>query len=120
MLRCRGASGKEIDVGAFVDFFGFDAMADLAFNETFAFIEDESSGELAHLVRQGLKMTEMIRNVHWLSPIFKYLPMDPEDVAQTERFAKTSAEHFEKRLAMGTKPTDLFTYLLGNDSDSAK
>ncbi|OAP58405.1 hypothetical protein AYL99_07495 [Fonsecaea erecta] len=110
-------AGKEIDVGAFIDYFGFDAMADLAFNETFSFLENESSGELAVLVRKGLKMTEMIRNVQWLSPIFKYLPMDPEDKAQTERFAKTSAEHFEKRLAMGTKPTDLFTYLLAHDED---
>ncbi|OAL33727.1 hypothetical protein AYO20_07065 [Fonsecaea nubica] len=106
---------KEIDVGAFIDYFGFDAMADLAFNETFSFLENESSGELADLVRKGLKMTELIRNVQWLTPIFKYLPMDPEDKAQTERFAKTSAEQFEKRLAMGTKPTDLFTYLLAHD-----
>ncbi|OQV00819.1 hypothetical protein CLAIMM_06267 [Cladophialophora immunda] len=106
---------KEIDVGAFIDFFGFDAMADLAFNETFSFLENESSGELAGLVRKGLKMTELIRNVQWLTPIFKYLPMDPEDKAQTERFAKTSAEQFEKRLAMGTEPTDLFTYLLAHD-----
>ncbi|KIX93474.1 uncharacterized protein Z520_10894 [Fonsecaea multimorphosa CBS 102226] len=110
-------AGKEIDVGAFIDYFGFDAMADLAFNETFSFIENEDSGELAVLVRKGLKMTELVRNVQWLAPIFKYLPMDPEDKAQTERFARTSAEHFEKRLAMGTKPTDLFTYLLAHDEN---
>jgi hypothetical protein len=90
-------------------------MADLAFNETFSFIEKESSGELAELVRKGLKMTELIRNVQWLSKIFKYLPMDPEEKAKTMRFAQTSVEHFEKRLAMGTKPTDLFTYLLDEE-----
>jgi hypothetical protein len=107
-------------VGAYIDFFGFDAMADLAFNETFSFLENENSGELPDLVRKGLKTTELVRNVHWLSPIFKYLPMDQEDKAKTARFAKTSAEFFEKRLAMGTEPTDLFTYLLGQDPESGQ
>lgn len=102
-------------MGAFVDFFGFDAMADLAFNETFSFLENENTGDLAGLVRKGLKMTELIRNVQWLTPIFNYLPMSKEDREKTAGFAKTSKEHFNKRLAMGTEPSDLFTYLLSQD-----
>jgi hypothetical protein len=92
-------------------------MADLAFNQTFSFIENENSGELAPLVRKALQITDLYRNVPWITPIFKYLPMDPQDKVQTERFAKTSAEHFEKRLAMGTEPSDLFTYLLAKDEE---
>lgn len=107
-------------MGAWIDYIAFDTMGDLAFDEPFGFLEAGKIDDLADFTRNGLRMTHLMSNVPWLASLWKngWINLDPELQQKVASFKRVSREQFDKRQKRGTKPKDLFTYILNTKQET--
>jgi hypothetical protein len=109
-----------VNIGAWIDFFAFDTMGDLAFDDTFGFLEAGKIESLSGFVRLALKMTHLVGNVSWSAPLWKkgYVPIDSDLADNAKAFKEVSKAQFQKRYKLGTKPRDLFSYILRTEEET--
>jgi cytochrome P450 len=104
--------GTPIDFSLQCDYFAFDAMGDLAFNEPFHLITTPTPRTYSSFVRKGMQIYATLSSVPWIAPIASYLPVPSSVKTQARAFSALGKEQYRKRRSQGTSPNDLFSHLI--------
>jgi cytochrome P450 len=105
-----------IDFSLQCDYFAFDAMGDLAFNEPFHLISPTGPRTYSSFVRKGMQIYATLSSVPWIAPIASYLPVPSDVKTQARAFSALGKAQYAKRRQQGTAPNDLFSHLIRGDS----
>jgi hypothetical protein len=78
--------------------------------------DDKADPPYMRFLRTYMRATATVSSLRNLCDLLPYLPVD----AETQAFKKKGETMLEHRLAMGKTRNDIFSYLLGEDTDSGK
>lgn len=94
MSQISAFGGKPIDVTAWMGFFGFDIMGDLAFGKSFDMLESGKQHYALKLMLAGQSYLGYMGLIPWLAPIAVRIPGAMKDY---EKWVKWSVAQVEAR-----------------------
>lgn len=111
-LLSRGDS--QVDIARLCSFFSFDVMGDLSFGKSFNMLKDGSSHSILDRLESTRPLVGTLICLPWLFILFQNLPIIRSKRAD---WIAWCGSQVEERKKAGSSRTDLFSYILGDDTD---
>ncbi|KKZ65931.1 hypothetical protein EMCG_08341 [[Emmonsia] crescens] len=114
-LSAKTRDGAPIQIGPWMNYFGFDVIGDVAFSKQFNMIKDGKAAEILETFEMARPITGSLVCVAWTFIILQRLPVVR---AIWSARVKNHASEIAERVKLGTTCRDLFSYLLDDSPGS--
>ncbi|KAJ3551693.1 hypothetical protein NM688_g4557 [Phlebia brevispora] len=106
-------SGQTLDISAWMSYFGFDFMGQMAFGRDFGMMKSESDVDgLWHLMETAILISATIAHVPWTIPFLTLIPGSDRGLKKMQQFGRDCVA---ERMKSGSQVKDIFYYLTGED-----
>ncbi|QSS56910.1 benzoate 4-monooxygenase cytochrome P450 [Histoplasma capsulatum var. duboisii H88] len=114
-LIARSRNGKPIEIGPWMNYFGFDVIGDVAFSKPFDMVKDGKAAQILETFEMSRPIAGSLVCVPWTFILLKRLPV-LRDVWSAR--VKDHSRKVVERMKLGTACKDLFSYLLDDSPGS--
>ncbi|KAG4441033.1 hypothetical protein IFR05_003488 [Cadophora sp. M221] len=111
----KRADGKEVDCSKLMDDLSFDIMADLSFAHDAGMQSGTGDNTYMHFIHKYMSAAGVIAVLRNLSQLLIYLP----ESADVKSFRLRGEALLSSRQRLGTTRNDIFSHLLGTDTESS-